>query len=315
MSKVLRSSLYFLFILVAQALGSSFLILLYRMLGISDPKLILFLNHLIILIIPAIIFLLISKEPAKDTLRLNKLHWQDTLLVILLGFVVQPVMTFLSLITVFFFNNNAGEFMGSIVSAPYPLLLAVMALLPTISEEITLRGIILSGYNNKNRYVAAAITGLFFGILHLDPQQFLYTAALGFIFALVVRITGSIYSSMIMHFIINGTSVTMLKVTELIKNVLPIANETAETTLKNISSSEKLFLFIFYGTIAVVFSVFVFLIIYWLDKINKKRELTRGLEEIVEFNNEDKPIKKERVINIPVILAIVFYIGLMILVN
>ncbi|MBS5939542.1 CPBP family intramembrane glutamic endopeptidase [Clostridium sp.] len=315
MSKVLRSSLYFLFILVAQALGTSFLILLYRMLGISDPKLILFLNHLIILIIPAIIFLLISKEPAKKTLRLNKLHWQDTLLVILLGFVVQPVMTFFSLITVFFFNNNAGEFMGSIVSAPYPLLLAVMALLPTISEEITLRGIILSGYNNKNRYVAAAITGLFFGILHLDPQQFLYTAALGFIFALVVRITNSIYSSMIMHFIINGTSVTMLKITELIKNVLPIANETAETTLKNISSSEKLFLFIFYGIIAIIFSIFVFLIIYWLDKINKRRELTSGLEEVVEFNNENKLVKKERVINIPFILAIVFYVGLMVIVN
>lgn len=315
MSKVLRSSLYFLFILVAQALGTSFLILLYRMLGISDPKLILFLNHLIILIIPAIIFLLISKEPAKKTLRLNKLHWQDTLLVILLGFVVQPVMTFFSLITVFFFNNNAGEFMSSIVSAPYPLLLAVMALLPTISEEITLRGIILSGYNNKNRYVAAAITGLFFGILHLDPQQFLYTAALGFIFALVVRITNSIYSSMIMHFIINGTSVTMLKITELIKNVLPIANETAETTLKNISSSEKLFLFIFYGIIAIIFSIFVFLIIYWLDKINKRRELTSGLEEVVEFNNENKLVKKERVINIPFILAIVFYVGLMVIVN
>ena len=110
---------------------------------------------------------------------------------------------------------NVGEFVNNIISAPYILLLAVMALLPAISEEITLRGVILSGYNNKNRYVAAAITGLFFGILHLDPQQFLYTAALGFIFALVVRITGSIYSSMIMHFIINGTSVTMLKVTEL----------------------------------------------------------------------------------------------------
>lgn len=315
MSKVLKSSLYFLFILVAQALGPGFLILLYRMLGISDPKLILFLNHLIILIIPAIIFLLISKEPVKKTLRLNKLHWQDTLLVILLGFVVQPVMTFFSLITVFFFNNNAGEFMGSIVSAPYPLLLAVMALLPTISEEITLRGIILSGYNNKNKYVAAAITGLFFGILHLDPQQFLYTAALGFIFALVVRITNSIYSSMIMHFIINGTSVTMLKITELIKNVLPIANETAETTLKNISSSEKLFLFIFYGIIAIIFSIFVFLIIYWLDKINKRRKLTSGLEEVVEFNNENKLVKKERVINIPFILAIVFYVGLMVLVN
>lgn len=315
MSKVLRSSLYFLFILIAQALGPIFLMKLYGAIGITDPKLILFLNHFIILIIPAIVFLIISKEPVKKTLRLKKLHWQDTLLIILLAFIVQPVMNFLSLITVFFFNNEVGAFVNNIISAPYILLLAVMALLPAISEEITLRGVILSGYDNKNRYVAAAITGLFFGILHLDPQQFLYTAALGFIFALVVRITGSIYSSMIMHFIINGTSVTLLKVTELLKNIVPIANDTAETTLKNIESSEKLFLFIFYGTLAVIFSVFVFLIIYWLDKINKKRNLKEGQEEVIQVRNESITYKKERVINIPVILAIIFYIGLMILIT
>ena len=46
MSKVLRSSLYFLFILIAQALGPIFSNKLYGTIGITDPKLILFLNHL-----------------------------------------------------------------------------------------------------------------------------------------------------------------------------------------------------------------------------------------------------------------------------
>ena len=86
---------------------------------------------------------------------------------------------------------------------------------PAITEEITIRGIVLSGYDNKNIYVACIASGLLFGIMHLDPQQFLYATVLGFILALVVRITNSIFASAIIHFIINGTSITMQKIVSL----------------------------------------------------------------------------------------------------
>ena len=108
---------------------------------------------------------------------------------------------------------------------------------------------------------------LFFGIFHLDAQQFLYAAVLGFIFSLVVRITNSIYASMIMHFIINGTYVTLAKISKIITENLPMAMENTEFSLKNISSEEKLLLLITYGVIAIIFSIFVFFIIYALEKI------------------------------------------------
>ena len=305
MRKVFKANMYFLIILLIEVLGPYALRPIYSSIGLTDTRLLLLLNHLILFLVPAIIYLIVTKSSFKETLRLNKLHWQDILLIILLGFIVQPVMTFFSLIAAFFFNNDVGSFISEITYTPYILLLGLVALLPSITEEITIRGVVLSGYNNKNKYVAAAITGLFFGILHLDPQQFLYATVLGFIFALVVRITNSIYASMIIHFIVNGTSVTLAKISKIISDSLPIATETTELTLKNISSEEKLLLLLVYGVIAVIFSIFVFLIIYALEKINKKRAIEEG-----RILKEEEQIK-ERVINIPLILIIIVYIVVM----
>ena len=305
MRKVFKANMYFLIILIIEVLGPYALRPIYSFIGLTDTRLLLLLNHLILFLVPAIIYLIVTKSSFKETLRLNKLHWQDILLIILLGFIVQPVMTFFSLIAAFFFNNDVGSFVSEIAYTPYVLLLGLVALLPAITEEITIRGVVLSGYNNKNKYVAAAITGLFFGILHLDPQQFLYATVLGFIFALVVRITNSIYASMIIHFIVNGTSVTLAKISKIISDSLPIATETTELTLKNIPSEEKLLLLLVYGVIAVIFSIFVLLIIYALEKINKKRAIEEG-----RILKEEEEIK-ERVINIPFILIIIVYIVVM----
>lgn len=306
MKKVLKANIYFLIILILEILGPYALRPIYAVLGIRDLRFILLFNHVILFLVPAIIYLLVTKSSFKIKLRLNKLHWQDTLLIILLAFIVQPVMTFLSLISTFFFNNEVGSFIYEISSTPYVLLLGLVALLPSITEEITLRGIVLSGYENKNKYVAAAITGLFFGIFHLDAQQFLYAAVLGFIFSLVVRITNSIYASMIMHFIINGTSVTLAKISKIITENLPMAMEKTEFSLKNISSEEKLLLLITYGVIAIIFSIFVFLIIYALEKIKAKRSLIEG-NSLIETDKS-----KESILNIPFILIIVIYIFFMI---
>lgn len=301
MKKVLRANIYFLIILLLEIFFPSVLALIYNFIGITDIRIALLINHIVLFLLPAMIYIFINKLSIRKTLRLNKLHFKDIILIILLGFLVQPVMGFFSLISAFFFNNEIGAFVSEITSTPYILLLGLIALLPSITEEVTIRGIVLSGYDNQNKYIAALITGLFFGILHLDPQQFLYATILGFLFALVVRITNSIYSSMIMHFIVNGTSVTLAKISNKLVETFPSINDEAELTLRNISISEKITLILSYGFIAIIFSVFVFLMVYYLDKINKKRN--------IEYReNKYEKNTKEKIINLPFVLIIIIYI-------
>ena len=298
MKKIKEANIYFLIILLLQLFLPVYV--LFKVLNITDIRIMLTLNHIIVFIIPAIIYLLITRQSPKKVLRLNKLYVKDLLIIIGLAFVCQPIMTFFSLISQFFFENEIGNFVGEIVNTPYWILLLLVAVLPAITEEITVRGVVLSGYDNKNTYVACIASGLIFGIMHLDPQQFLYATVLGFILALVVRITNSIFAASIMHFIINGTSITIQKVISL----LPVELDT-EMSLKAISLSEKLTLTFQYACIAILFSYLAYLLIKKLRKNN----ISRGIINEEVFYRGDST---ERVFNIYFIFIIVIYLLVMI---
>ncbi len=298
MKKIKEANIYFLIIMLLQLFLPVYI--LFRALNITDMRLMLTINHIIIFIIPAGIYLLITKQSPKKVLRLNKLYMKDVLIVICLAFVCQPIMTFFSLISQFFFENEIGNFVGEIVNTPYWILLLLIAVLPAITEEITIRGVVLSGYDNKNTHVACIASGLLFGIMHLDPQQFLYATALGFILALVVRMTNSIFASAIMHFIINGTSITIQK----ILSFLP-STADPEFTLKAISLEEKLVLSFQYGCVAVLFSYLAYLLIKKL----KKNNIKRGIISEETFYRKDN---KEKLFNIYFIFIIVIYLLVMV---
>lgn len=301
MKKVSRANTYFLIIILLQLFLPVGLI--FRWFNITDSKLMLLISHVITFILPAIIYLIITKQSIKDVLKLNKLYFKDALLIILLAFVCQPIMTFFSLISQFFFENEIGNFVTEIVASPYIILLLLIAVLPAITEEITIRGVVLSGYEDKNIYLAASITGLLFGIMHLDPQQFLYAAVLGFILALVVRITNSIFASALIHFLINGTSITLQKLLSLIQDNALVMEQASEVSIRNLAISEKIFMAIFYGVIALAFGVAAYFIIRKLAELNIRRGIISRDELSIKYSKSN-----ERVFNIQFIAIIIVYL-------
>ncbi len=301
MKKVSRANTYFLIIILLQLFLPVGLI--FRWFNITDSKLMLLISHVITFILPAIIYLIITKQSIKDALKLNKLYFKDALLIILLAFVCQPIMTFFSLISQFFFENEIGNFVTEIVVSPYIILLLLIAVLPAITEEITIRGVVLSGYEDKNIYLAASITGLLFGIMHLDPQQFLYAAVLGFILALVVRITNSIFASALIHFLINGTSITLQKLLSLIQDNALVMEQASEVSIRNLAISEKIFMAIFYGLIALAFGVAAYFIIRKLAELNIRRGIISRDELSIKYSKSN-----ERVFNIQFIAIIIVYL-------
>lgn len=301
MKKVSRANTYFLIIILLQLflpVG-----LLFRWFNITDSKSMLLISHVITFIFPAIIYLIITKQSIKDVLKLNKLYFKDSLLIILLAFVCQPIMTFFSLISQFFFENEIGNFVTGIVDSPYIILLLLIAVLPAITEEITIRGVVLSGYEDKNIYLACSITGLLFGIMHLDPQQFLYAAVLGFVLALVVRITNSIFASALIHFLINGTSITLQKLLSFIPESTSVMEQATEVSLRSLAVSEKIFMAIFYGLIALAFGIAAYFIIRKLAELNIRRGIISRDELSIKYNKSN-----ERVFNIQFIAIIIIYL-------
>ena len=301
MKKVSRANTYFFIIILLQLFLPIHLI--FKWFNITDTKLMLLISHVVTFIFPAIIYLIITKQSARDVLKLNKLYFKDALLIILLAFICQPIMTFFSLVSQFFFENEIGNFVTGIVDSPYIILLLLIAVLPAITEEITIRGVVLSGYEDKNIYLSCAITGLLFGIMHLDPQQFLYAAFLGFVLALVVRITNSIFASALIHFLINGTSITLQKLLSLIPDNTSVMEQATEVSLRSLGSQEKIFIAIFYGMIALAFGIAAYFIVKKLADLNIRRGIISTDELSIKYNKSN-----ERVFNISFIAIIIIYL-------
>ena len=92
----------------------------------------------------------------------------------------------------------------------YILNLLVLALLPAICEELIFRGVVLKGLRrNFSDITAVLLSALMFCLMHGNLQQFAYTFLLGVVLGWIATRTGSIFSSMIVHFVNNFIVITM----------------------------------------------------------------------------------------------------------
>ena len=90
--------------------------------------------------------------------------------------------------------------------------LLLVAVSPAICEEALFRGPILRGLRTRlDAVAAAAITGLLFGLFHLDLYRLIPTAILGVLLSWIALECGSIVPSMLAHFCNNAILITLAR--------------------------------------------------------------------------------------------------------
>lgn len=95
-------------------------------------------------------------------------------------------------------------------SRSLPFNLFLVALTPAMCEEALFRGPILRGLSSRLQPVAAiALTGLFFGLFHVQIERIVPTALLGILLSWLALTTGSIVPSMLAHFVNNAILTTL----------------------------------------------------------------------------------------------------------
>ncbi|NJD19399.1 MAG: CPBP family intramembrane metalloprotease [Gemmatimonadetes bacterium] len=83
-----------------------------------------------------------------------------------------------------------------------------LAVMPGIFEELAFRGVLLHGVSRRFRPLATAlVVGGIFGMFHVSLFRLVPTAWLGVVMAGVVLLTGSIYPSMLWHFLNNAIAI------------------------------------------------------------------------------------------------------------
>jgi hypothetical protein len=143
---------------------------------------------------------------------------------------VQPLMMTISGVMGLFVENNIDGMVREINQEGGLLLtLFAIAVVPSVCEELAIRGPVLAGYKRGGIIVAVLMNGLFFGLMHLDLQQFLYTAVLGGLFATMVIYTGSLLAPILGHLVINGTQSALLAFSVWVENLEPMEIITEQT--------------------------------------------------------------------------------------
>lgn len=150
----------------------------------------------------------------------------------------------------------------SITMDSFWLNLLTVAVLPAVCEEMLFRGFILSsleGKSKKSKVFAVVMTGILFGIMHLNFIRIIPISILGIAMTYCVIKSDSILVGMLIHFINNGLSVAVL---HLVKQNPAIISSSVEMSMPSISS-------VF---ITLVFAaIFIFMGVLCYRKSSKKR--------------------------------------------
>lgn len=87
----------------------------------------------------------------------------------------------------------------------FPVAFSVIALLPAICEEVTFRGIVLSGLLTRSKpAVAIVVTAALFAAFHLSVHRFFPVFLVGLGASFVVWRSSSLFTGMVLHLINNG---------------------------------------------------------------------------------------------------------------
>lgn len=310
MRKIFRSNLFLLILILLQITSGIIIAPISKAYNLDIIQIFLIADA-ITLLIPMIIYFIITRQPVSRTLKLNMVNSKTLITSIFIGFLFIPIGSFCGVITSFWFPNNVGEVMAKANTANPLLFLIIFAVLPAIGEELAVRGIILSGYENVKLSKAALITGLFFAVLHLNPPQFLYTFVLGALLAYLVSYTNSIYPAMLVHFVFNGTSSLMFLLSD------NVDAKQVEEASQNVGITTVIILFV----LALVCFLLIVKLLRSLKEINNTEGpsflYSSSTSKGLYFSSEKRDFHPTAfnifVVSLPGIIAIAIFLGFVLL--
>ena len=164
--------------------------------------------------LPAILYFAFTHRDIKQGfafLRYKKIRFSNILLCILIYICLSPVLNFFNALSMLYSTNLISSVMFGVTDeVPFIVGLIVIAVIPAFLEEFTYRGIFYNTYRLGAGFGAALLSGLLFGLVHGNLNQFTYAFVLGVIFALIVEATDSLWSTMIVHALVNAVSVVTI---------------------------------------------------------------------------------------------------------
>ena len=214
-------------------------ILAGAVIGVMDINMPLWGSYLLsqaIVLLPALIYVAIHKINIIACMPYRRLRISDGLLSLLFGYALVPTMLFVSNLTSLFSTNYVQDSVQELIAYPFVVQLLIIAVLPACVEEFVFRGLIYHSYRKNGILGAAVLSGLVFGLMHLNINQLSYALLMGIVFALLVEVTGSMYSSMLAHFAANSYSVILMQLVSMTSGGSELLEQSAQAAESSMNS-------------------------------------------------------------------------------
>lgn len=214
-----------------------------------------------------VVYLLLTKSTINPTLLLYKPHIIDILISIGIAFSIMPLLWVINVASQFFVTNSIASSLNSSTDIPFLIILFLAAITPAFLEELLTRSLIIHNFKHHPVFIVALVSGMFFGFIHLNINQFLYAFVMGTIMCYVVIITGSVINSMVIHFTINASGITTLYLFKMVASAFKDIPELQEAMANTTPSNSELVTSLLVVTIiALVFTPIAILLIHLLLK-------------------------------------------------
>lgn len=247
----------------------------------------------LILLLPALLFLVTSGGRRNDTLGFHRMRPATWGMVILFTFLTMPLTTLVNAISMLFVDNVVMEISGDVVDMPFFLMFFLMAVYGPFCEEITFRGLMFNGYKKRGSlFGAVLLSALTFGLMHMNFNQIPYAFVIGILLALLVEATGSIWASLLYHFIFNAQSVCLLYLSS---NLLPQEMAGSEAVLDN--RDAMLYIIGSYAIAAAFATTLAVAVLVWIAR-------HEGREDRLRCIWQKRREKKERMVTLPLLVAV-----------
>lgn len=182
-------------------------------------------QQLIILLCP-VLYAWYMKADAKKLFSIKKPGVSQVAGGILFGIAAFLCAMIVGVLLVPFFPESADgltQLDDMLTSQPAVVLILVVALMPAIGEELLFRGFVMGTLKNKcTGVIAVLVTTLLFAAYHMSLIKMFTIGIIGFGLTYAAYKSGSIVTSMCMHFLNNLLSVLITKYPKQMQHVLPV---------------------------------------------------------------------------------------------
>lgn len=255
-----------------------------------------------VIVLPGLLFLLFSKEKPVSFFHFKKIKAGTLLTIIPFTMFSMPVITLANVFSQLFVKNEAMAAMedAKIAEMPFLLLLFSTGIFAPFCEELVCRGIYYRGYKKSGSgFKAMLLSAALFALLHMNLNQAAYAFVMGIMAVLLVEATGSLWSSVIYHTLINSSQVAMtyamLKV-----------NTSAYSEAAELVNTEMIVMMLAaYLVITAVTLPLAWALLIWMSG-------HEGRQGVLMRLWKERKKKEDKLVTVPLILAIILCLGIII---